>query len=466
MLPQFSRKSTIDIIINLLFLALFAFAIFFREERLLADSGYYLLQVINIENFRVEHYRFILTLSQWLPLIAVKLGLPLKQVILLYSIGHWLFFYVIYLICRHVYKNHEAGILLVLLQALGIASGFFTPMFELYYGAALLVLFACVLYHSPNKISSWIIIILTAFFAVTGHPFANILLLYILVIHALQFRFQYVKHYLVFVLLIVALFIFKVKTATEYEQGKSAAFIETLKNGVYNWDYLLGLKHFLAKYYMEMLLLFIIPGIYFFCKKKFLLLTLYILSFSGLLALVNVSSYGFEQSRYQEQVYFPLSFIVAYTLCFFVLKDSKYKIVITGIIVIVFVFRMNAIWNDGMKFRQRVDVMKNLIEKAQHLPGNKFVVSEAYAIEHGKIHPNWSYPIETLLLSASNASKTITICTDADMNFGDNKLKLKPHEYLFRRWEIYPVKSLNKKYFQMEKTDYINLENTNTFPSK
>ncbi|MGZ5243932.1 MAG: hypothetical protein ACXWDO_08150 [Bacteroidia bacterium] len=465
MQPFVLKKNIYDAIVNLLFLALLALTIVFAEERLLADSGYYLLQVINNESVIIEHNRFILMLSQWLPLMAVKIGLPLKQVILLYSIGHWLFFYLIYLICRYVYKFKEAGFLLVLIQTLGIAAGFFTPMFELYYGAALLVLFAAILYHTPQDISNWILLLVLEFFAVSGHPFANFLLLFILALHAYQYRLKYIWLYLAFLLVLIGTFIFKLKTATEYEQGKSMDFFDTLQNGVYNAAYLQQLMYFLTKYYMEMLLVFLLPVIYFLIKRMYFPLAIYILTFFGLLALINVSYYGFEPSRYQEQVYFPLSFIVAYTFCIFVLKEEKNRTALVTFTVAVIIFRMVDIWKEGQYFRNRTETMKSLIDKAQELPGNKFVISEAYVLKKSKMDPNWSYSIETMLLSASNTNKTLTICTDADINFENNKAKIKAGEYLFRRWEIYPVNTLNRKYFNMQETDYFYLNESDSAKS-
>ena len=54
-------------------------AVFFRE-RIQSDSAYYLFHVVDTENFRIEHQRYILAFSQFLPLIGVKLGLGMKAV--------------------------------------------------------------------------------------------------------------------------------------------------------------------------------------------------------------------------------------------------------------------------------------------------------------------------------------------------------------------------------------------------
>ena len=50
------------------YLALFAWR--FADERLYADSGYYLARVVNEDAFRIEHGRWVLAFAQALPLIG------------------------------------------------------------------------------------------------------------------------------------------------------------------------------------------------------------------------------------------------------------------------------------------------------------------------------------------------------------------------------------------------------------
>src|SRR5688572_4443550 len=118
---------------------LVASAVFF-EERMLADAAFYLSKVINEESFHIEHQRYILALSQLFTLLSVKLHLPLKAVLIVHSIGHVLFFYALFLICRYVLQNRIAGWWILLCQTAGLLHGFFVPMFEVYYAAGLLVL--------------------------------------------------------------------------------------------------------------------------------------------------------------------------------------------------------------------------------------------------------------------------------------------------------------------------------------
>src|SRR5580765_2948330 len=76
------------------FFALMAvLAIVYFKERLFVDTTYFAFHLLNDESFRVEHQRFIVLLSEILPLIAIHLSLSMQAVLIVYSVGHVLYFY-------------------------------------------------------------------------------------------------------------------------------------------------------------------------------------------------------------------------------------------------------------------------------------------------------------------------------------------------------------------------------------
>jgi hypothetical protein len=63
-----------------------------------------------------------------------------------------------------------------------------------------------------------------------------------------------------------------------------------------------------------------------------------------------------------------------------------------------------------------------------------------------------------LLSSYGTNKRTITICTDEDYNYNDNKSNILPSQYIFRRWEIFNVETLNNNYFELDSLDYLLLK--------
>lgn len=453
-----------DLLNQFLFLLLFIYALVYYKERLFADSGYYIYRVIDSNFFVVELNRFILLFSQILPVISLKLGCSLKTILISYSIWHVLFFYILYLVSRYYYKNYNAGILFILLQTIGIVDGYFTPMFELYYGAGFLVLLDVILNKDKHSFGDKILLFALALLVLTSHPFTYFLLLTILFFHFIKHRWKYFGYYVTALILIIIVIIYKNYTATEYEQGKTKNFIYQLQHGIYNWDYYKKLLQFLVQYYKDLIALTIITLIFFFTKKQFIKAVLSILVFIFFLALINFTYYGFEHSRYQEQVYFPLCFIIAFIFVYYVMDNliPQKKYVIYSFLSMLVIWRLLEIKSSAVNFAYRINTMERLIARCQKLNGNKFIVSEKEIVPENGIGANWSYTMETMLLSSINPNqKTITICTEEDMIYNDNKSKLQRDNYLMRMWDIRKDNSINPTYFHLEDGEYIHLQKEN-----
>ncbi len=422
----------------------------------MADASYYLFRAINSETFWVEHDRFVLIVSQILPWLAVKMGAGLPTVLWLYSLGHVLFFYVVYLIVAYGYGEKQAGLMLLMVQTLGITSGFFVPVFELYYAAGLLVLFWAVL-NRGRGVRHYLLLGALTFFILTAHPYAMLLFLFVLVSHFFEGPTQPWKIYGGLLFLFFALLVFKVLTPSEYEQGKTQVFLNNLKNGDYGWAYIRSLIGFMMEYYGALLsILGVGIGLLFYSGRS-LLGGLIGAAFLGILVLVNLSLYDPDHSRYQEQVWFPLSFVASWGFVRGLegLGKGWARHLFVGLAFLVIILRVDAIRSKRDKFRGRVAEMERWIARAREQEGRKFVIHRDL-LDH---YPNWSYTLETLLLSSREGpERTLTICTEKDRGYNDVRSELAPGEFLFRRWEIRPVEALNPRYFRLGRGPYQKLQ--------
>lgn len=449
------ETTTIDLLSHLFFVSLIVIAIFYREERLLSDASYYFFRVVNNESFWVEHDRYILIFSQISPWIASNVGLELSKIVLLSSIGHVCFFYGIYLLTRYFYKDVYSGLILLSIQLLGIASGFFVPIFEFYYAMGFLVLFYIIFKNSRSKLSH-VFLIALAFFIITSHFYAIILFVYVLLFYAFEKRDFRIKKYLPYVLLIVLFFVFKSLVISDYEKSKTTAFIYSLNNNIYDLEYIKSWISFVAINYWDWVLLVLSIVVMLLIKNKYLLLLGYSIFLIGLIVMVNISAYGFDLSRYKEQVNFSLMFLSGFTFvyCISLLSHTFFKYTLIALISMVFVFRLYTIWDTGKQFSFRLAEMKELIDVAQGKESTKFIVNQ----EELMYDTNWSYPIESLIFSSIHHEKCVSVVTDDDYYFSKNNEKTKASEYLFRRWEVYDVSRLNPKYFSLDRSKYKRIE--------
>ena len=165
-----SRKNVIalDLLVHSGFLVWAVMAYIYFQERIYADAGFFVAKVIHYESFWVELNRYARVFSQWLPLLAIKSGAPLKTVLILFSLCPVIFFYSIFLISRYWLKNHQVGWMLLSMCTIGISFGFATQGFELYYCAALLLILHVVLQRNPWSLKTGFLMAAIIVFIVIG----------------------------------------------------------------------------------------------------------------------------------------------------------------------------------------------------------------------------------------------------------------------------------------------------------
>ena len=445
---------------HLPFILLALLSVFLYRERLYADAGYYLFNAVNSGSFWIEHDRYVLAVSQLLPLTGVWLGLSMKPILIMYSVGHVLFFYILFLFVYFMLDDRRSGLMLMLLQTVGILHSFFTPQFELYYGIALLVTFYAIFRQNILGWFAILLMILLEFFALTSHPLVFMLFAFLILFDIQKKEPRNWKLYLLFTLVFAGAVYFKSARLSSYEQGKLNWQFNYDENKLYlnmaSPDYLLKLGRFLVSYYAEVIVLWIIGILMLLRQKAFFKMVMIIIAFAGYIVLVNSAYNGVVYSRYIEQVYFPLVLIALVPVIYRYPRTAR-----PGLNNVVFlslagliIFRLLMIYNGSKPFMQRTRQMENMIVSAGQMGGSKFIASEKqFARPFSMV--NWSYPLESLLLSACQGrNNVVTIAPQSDINFNQNARKLKSTTFLFRMWEIHNYAWLNLSYFALKPGHY------------
>lgn len=447
-------------------LSVFAVLIFlsavFYHERLLVDSGYYLMRVINSRLPWVEHQRFILILSQVLPVIGVNLVVPLKTVLLLYSLNHVLFPLLIFFFSFFIFRNQFSGIMLILLQVAGLVTGFLVPMFELYYAAALLVLFASVLYSGSLNKYHYLLLIVIAFFVTSSHPVGMALLIMVIVFHLSVNGLKYLKFYAFIGSVILGFLLLKYLHASSYESGKANSIVQEFISGKYNLSFLVQLSGFLFQYYWALIIMALGMIIQMIRQKKFKIMAIYLISIVVFIILSALNTGNFEWSRYNEQVWFPLGFVVLFPLMTGLFSEVKQftSTILLFVLLVFTAYRLLLIYENAAIYRQRTAQLSNLTRYVQATGVDKFVVDELNLAEPLTPGANWSYPIESMFFSAETGPEhTVTICTLEDYTFQDLYMELTDSSYVFWRINTAPDGSLNPHYFTLHSNAYVMLNN-------
>lgn len=453
--PRYRFMAVNRIVPHLPWFILMMLAVYLYKARIFADSGFYVLQFINNKTFWIECQRIVLAISQVIPLVGVWLGLQIKYVLLLYSLSHVLFFYLLFLFVYYGLRDRRSGLLIILSQTVGIVHSFFTPMFELYYGVPLLITFYALWRLRYSSSGFLMVLLFLEVLILLSHPLAFMLFVFLLFYDFSPKTARPFYYYLFVALVFAGVIVYKAYFMCGYETGKLGWQFNYADNKQYlqllNPSYYKVLLIFMLRYYSEVLLAFVIVVFMLTRKKEWFRLLVVAGTFAVYVFLVN-SAYTVSPSRYMEQVMFPFVPIVFIPLIYgFPASGRQGLLNISVLLISVLIgYRLLVIYNSSEIFMKRVAQMEQLIEVARQKGGSKFVVSPAN-VDHGYTQLNWSYPIETLLLSSIDGNDiAVSIVPDEDLSFENNDLKIKADQFIFRRWELKDQKWLNPTYFHLD----------------
>ena len=456
--PKYRYMAANRIIPHLPWLVLFALAAFLYKARIFADSGFYVSQFINNQSFWIECQRIVLGISQIIPLIGVWIGLEIKYVLLLYSLSHVIFFYLLFLFVYYGLRDRRSGLLIILSQTVGIMHSFFTPMFELYYGVPLLITFYAI-WRLPFRLNVLFILLILEVLVLLSHPLAFMLFAFVMLYDYTKETAKSYKYYLPVILVFAAAVLFKYFVMCDYESGKFAWQFNYSDNKQYlqliNPAYYKVLVMFMLRYYSEVLIAFGLLVFMLVNNKQWFKLLVVTGTFFTYMFLVN-SAYTVSPSRYMEQVMFPFVPIVFMPLIYGFPKKAHQGFLNISILLVsaLIVYRLMVIYYGSEIFVKRVAQMEQLIDSARQKGGSKFIVSQD-VIDHGYTQLNWSYPIETMLLSAIDGNDiAVSIAPEDDLYFENNNNKISAKQFIFRKWELKDQSWLNEKYFHLDMGAY------------
>jgi len=455
----------VDIITHLFFLIWGIFAVYFWQERLYGDAGFYIAKVVDYEAFRLDLGRYILVFSQWLPLLFIKLHLSLKTVLIGYSLGHVIYFYVLYLLGRFYFQQRYVGLLLLALQLLGMGYAFTTQGFELYYSMGLLVILYCLWEQPRATYSYWITNVLLTTFLVINYQLIIYLLGALLLLQFYQYKWKKKQLYLTVGLAVLfGVFVKQYFLVFTYEQEKTHAFLQQLFH--YNWsiDYFKQLLLFVGEFYWDVVAIFSLTAFFFIQRQRWALLVGYGMVVLGGLFIATLSFPSIAHTRYQEQCYFFFIAASCLPLFLYILPQSgpRLKKVTCTTLAVLFLFRWGIVYQSMEIFTKRVQLMHRLIAHCQKLEGHKFIMEDEHTIAT-VVHPFFSFSMESMLLSAAHHyPKTINLALASHYHHGQNDQLLadstqyiSTHRGFYNQTDsLYSHRQVNTKYFNFAVSPY------------
>lgn len=442
-------------------LFLLMFAIQQADQRIYADSGYYLARVINEGSFHIEHGRWVLALSQVFPLLGVLLGLPMKVLILLHSLNNVLFLVACLWFAARVLQDKRAAVALAATHLVGLTHGLFCPSFELYYGVDLLILFQALLVSGQlGKPARWILLVALFIGALSSH-FMMLLLAGGVLLIGPHWR----DRRLMFTLGIATAAFLAIRFATmSYYESQQIGFIQRLAFPsevlpLFSLD-ILGTQLTRAwQHYPDVLLLAIITSIALWRSRQRRMLALFWLVLLAIHVLTGLYMPWPEHDRYREQVDFAAPAWVVIIAAHRLLPLIQWRLPLLVLCILCAGYRMICAEWIAPYYEARTRWQENWISQARSAGLPKVIVDPAgvtFGPPGHKVSVYWSTGVECLLRSAKDGpDAVVSVITTDDLECAGVPENL--DKFVFRCWDVLDSSYLNPRYFKLGPGSYVPL---------
>lgn len=428
--------------------------VFYKERTIFLDTAFNLFYIINKRGFAIQIYRFGDLITQLLPHLAVKAGMPLDIVLQLYSVSFVLFYSCLYFICGSLLKRYDFALIILLVNILFVSDTFYWMLSQLPQAVAILMTVFALASRKPVRPVSAIIIAVALVTVVFFHP----LILFVMGFSLLFFmlgNYSIVDKKLCFSIaavyaagMIIKFFIFK----TPYEAHSMSGlknFIRLFPDYITLFSNRRLLHNCLTKYYW-MPALFVVSVFYYFKIKDWRKLGLLVVSFAGYLLLVNVC-YPFPVTPefYIENLYIPLAVFIALPLVFDVAPAIKNTNITVTVFLLILVSAGIRFYTSHTVYTARLDYERQLLNEY----GDRKVIINATQKDKDVLLMIWGTPYEFLLLSESERQKPASIIIDdtPELRFWSGSQK----QTFVVNYNLIPYSELNHHYFQVPDTTSI-----------
>lgn len=457
-MARFVERAPVLLVLAILgFLGQFAWR--YADERLYADSGYYLFRTINEGGFHIEHGRWVLAFAEALPLLGAKLGFSMAAIIDLYSLSNVVFVALAMGYAFFVLRDGRTALALAAAQIAGLAHGLVCPVFELYYGAGLVILFHATVVH--DKLEGRTRILLCCLFfilALSSHPMAWLLLLGSII---LLDRRQLRPMLRPLGICAVAFAILRFSSMSVYEAAQ-LSFVQRLafpalvlglfRPGVIAEQWAHAWSHYPDVVVLALFSLFVLrrtPGTLLFFASG--LIVLYVL--------VGLYLPDLRHDRYREQVDFGFAAWTLLALFYRAWDQASWRWAIILLIAFCGAYRMAEAERMALFYAQRTQWQLDRIADARAQGLSKAIVDPGnieFGTKDDRVTPYWSTGVECLLLSAREGpERTVSVITADDAACAD--LGQYPGLVVLRCQDVLRPEDLNARYFRIREDRYAHL---------
>jgi hypothetical protein len=437
--------------------------VWYQQRMLFVDPSLVTYTILNSGQLAIQEHRYGALFTQLVPFLGNKMGLPLKYIILFYSLSFQLLYLFVAIVSGSILKQWKYSILMMLYLLLMCSDCFFWPNNEVHQGIAWMLLFFAYLNYLFNnkhnlKLSHYFILFTLLFLSLSSHFIVSIPFLFFW-LYQLNEKQKNLGYYrkewliLTFGIIMISALKFTLNVNSWYDGQKLAPLkkvhiqdiFSVFKSG--HWQTMKEL--FLSEYWIILILILFSNLVLIFSKKYFqvfifwLILVVYVV----LICIVFPDAFDRNQLFYFESEWMAFGLIgcTPFIQNFDRLYNGKW---ISYILLIIVSLRLMAIINSFPYFNERVRLLDKTLSFMKEKNLSKLLIYANKEQKHRFIL-DWGTAVESLILSNIRGDKARTFkVVDSQYPYTDGR------DSLHACFKMEAISSLNEKYFNLDRTAY------------
>ncbi|MEO5643193.1 MAG: hypothetical protein ABIQ40_04635 [Bacteroidia bacterium] len=455
-LSSFSLISFQRLTGNLLFVVLFIYSIVYAVERVTyIDSAWLFFQRVNTEAFSSSPERFSAFISEIPLYIAIKLHLPFKVLVYIFSAGYILLFYFVWRICTYKLNNPVASLVILLGLTLGIRELFLFTVTETHQCVVYSALFFALIEFDFKKRNGlkYLLICIMAIIVMFTHPLGIFTLGFILLYYFAQRRnlkdpiIWMVAFIIILVSLVNMLYTVSHITSSPYSalQDHGFALSSIIHSSVLDFLRI----HFIHFYWLPELA-GLIAIAWLINRREWLKLLILVLSVIVYLVIASKTYSTGDSSIMIERLFLPAIFMINLVLAALIMQQQNLnKWIPMALIIFLLVNGIHYINGGCLMYKKRTAYLDKIVMEGMAQGNDKYFLTDEKADKERILVP-WAFGAETIIYSKFKYDRCIA--------FWINEPACEINSCIITPQVCLPVEELNQSYFHLNAGAYIELK--------
>ena len=436
------------------FAVLLVLSVVLAQERVLfVDSAAQLFEMIQRGTFVIYDHRYTMAVTQLLPFLGIKLGLPMPVLVILYSLSAPLLGYLAFLLLTYRVKDLPLALFL-LLPLLCIRHTFFHAISETFSLTIYATLLLALLRHQKNTILHAVGVVLCSVACIFMHPIGMFFVLFLLGYHLVDQRFRPSPALLVGAATLLVAVIVKMNLSS----GHDDSYLPSVADFLYYFSHpgeITILHQFtirLLDLYLYPLALYAIAFVWHLRHRQWLRLGWGVAFNVGFFLLTAIVYHADAGHVAVERAWLPLIFFAGVPVaCEIIPVYRRYTQWVALGTFLLLLLAYGKIADSSKLYRQRLVWLKTVVDEGRREGHRKLVAPLADVRDQFKVQ-SWATAFETLILSSMKGSEnTVTLYLEEDEPFNENHPDYEVEDaYLAVPWNrLWNYSTLDPRYFQL-----------------